>query len=401
MSDARAVVEHVYAALAAGDADRLATLLHPDIEATFTTGLPHHIGGTHRGRDAVLDRGWWALGRAFDVVADTERWLVDPPTVVVTGTYRGKARRTGRLLETGFCHTWTVDDHVVTGLVQLTDAAAWSAALTDTSLISPAPTDAVQFRHDPASGIATIELADPDRHNRIDVAMGAGIAWAIEQADTVSPRCVLVRAQGADFTVGGDLDHFLMNLDRLDTTLDSMIGPYHAALAELGHLAAPVVCAVQGAAAGGGLGLLWASDVIIAADDLKLTTGFPKIGLSGDGGATWALPRLVGLRKALQLSFASPVLDAAAALDAGLVDRVVPAADLHTQAAVEAERLAAGPTTAYGHLRRLLRQSTATTWAEQLQAERQAMVDCARTADAREGINAFAERRPPTFGGTA
>lgn len=266
--------------------------------------------------------------------------------------------------------------------------------------LAPSPTDAVRFSHDPATGVATIELAAPERHNRIDASVGAGLSWAIEQSASSRARCTLVRAAGSSFTVGGDLEHFLANLDALPDVFDAMIGPFHAALAQLGDAAAPVVCAIQGAAAGGGLGLVWAADVVIAAEDLKLTTGFTRIGLSGDGGSTWALPRLVGLRRALQISFESPVLDAEAALAAGIVDRIVPVGELHAAAIAEAERLAAGPTTALGHIRRLLRASETQSWSEQLQAERRAMVECARTADGREGIVAFSERRSPRFGGT-
>src|SRR6266511_3402527 len=100
-----AVVEAVYAALAAGDREELCRHLSPKLETRFADGLPLGIGGIHHGPDETIDKGWWAIGRAFAVVAHPERWLTDgASTVAVTGTYRGTARSTGRRLETGFAH---------------------------------------------------------------------------------------------------------------------------------------------------------------------------------------------------------------------------------------------------------------------------------------------------------
>jgi 2-(1,2-epoxy-1,2-dihydrophenyl)acetyl-CoA isomerase len=160
-----------------------------------------------------------------------------------------------------------------------------------------------------------------------------------------------------------------------------------------------VLVAAHGAAAGGGLGLLWCADVVIAADDLRIATGFVHLALSGDGGSSWHLPRLVGLRRAQELIMGGRVLDAAEALDWGLVTRVVPAAELVEQALAQARALAAGPTYAIGRMKRLLLESSGHGYAEQLAAERDAIVDCARTGDAREGLAAFAARRPPRFAG--
>jgi 2-(1,2-epoxy-1,2-dihydrophenyl)acetyl-CoA isomerase len=249
-------------------------------------------------------------------------------------------------------------------------------------------------------GVARLRLARPEARNGIDAAMVEALGAAVAACETrPGVRCVLIGADGPSFSVGGDLRHFAGTLERLPEELDTMIGRYHTTLARLAALPVPVVCAVRGAAAGGGLGLLWCADVVIAADDLRLTSGFALLGLSGDGGSTWHLPRLVGMRRALDFTLGGLVLSAQEALDWGLVSRVVPVDALEAAAEETARRFAAGPTIAYGHIRRLLRTSSTATFEEQLAAERTAIVDCGRAADAREGIAAFVARRTPHFEG--
>lgn len=258
-----------------------------------------------------------------------------------------------------------------------------------------------RVRLDVEDGLARLRLVRSDAHNAIDPAMVVGLDEAISDCATRSGvRALLVTANGPSFTVGGDLDYFAEQLDTLPAGLEEMIGRFHAALQRLWEFDVPVVCSAQGAAAGGGLGLLWCADFVVAADDLKVATGFARIGLSGDGGSTWHLPRLVGLRRARQLIMGGEVLDAAQALEWGLVDRVVPAARLEAEALALARELADGATVALGAQRRLLRDSFGRTLAEQLAAELEAMARTGATTDAREGISAFGQRRAPRFHGS-
>jgi 2-(1,2-epoxy-1,2-dihydrophenyl)acetyl-CoA isomerase len=251
-----------------------------------------------------------------------------------------------------------------------------------------------------SDGVAQLRLARPDRHNAIDPALVAALAGAVERvALDTSLRALLIGADGPSFTVGGDLAHFSAHADDLAVELDAMIGTFHESLTRLADLRMPVVCAAQGAAAGGGLGLLWCADVVLAADDLKIATGFDRLGLSGDGGSSWALPRLVGPRRARQLLLGGRTLDAAEALEWGLVDQVVGVDELAVAAVAEARRLAAGPTAAYAQIKQLLRSSEHASWSEQLAAEHAAIVACGRTHDAREGIESFVQRRAPAFRG--
>jgi 2-(1,2-epoxy-1,2-dihydrophenyl)acetyl-CoA isomerase len=249
-------------------------------------------------------------------------------------------------------------------------------------------------------GVARLRLARPEAHNGIDPGMVDALGAAVAACDgRPDIRCLLIGAEGSSFSVGGDLRHLAGALDRLPEELERMIGDYHVTLARLAALPVPVVCGVRGAVAGGALGLLWCADVVIAAADLRLTSGFAQLGLSGDGGSTWHLPRLVGMRRALDFTLGGLVLSADEALDWGLVSRVVPVEVLEAAAEETARRFAAGPTVAYAHIRRLLRTSWSATFEEQLAAERAAIVDCGRAADAREGIAAFAARRTPHFEG--
>ena len=255
----------------------------------------------------------------------------------------------------------------------------------------------VSFRVD--GDVAEVALSRPEANNAINHEMVHGLAGALDQLEAAAPRAVLLRAEGEHFTVGGDLEHLAEVVDRLADDLGEIVPQYHDVLSRLAGLDVPVLCAAQGVAAGGGLGLLWCADLVIAATNLRLATGFAGLGLSGDGGSSWVLPRLVGLHRARQLALFGQRVDAEQALAWGLVDELVDPDRLRAQAEQRVAELAAGPTLAYGHIKRLLRASGQASFAEQLDAERAAMVATAATADAREGILSFAERRRPRFRG--
>jgi 2-(1,2-epoxy-1,2-dihydrophenyl)acetyl-CoA isomerase len=251
-----------------------------------------------------------------------------------------------------------------------------------------------------AAGVARLTLARPDTGNALDMDMAESLERAVGTLEhTDGLRALLIRAEGRSFTVGGDLRYLADRLDRLPEHVDALLDSYHAMLPRLAALPVPVVAAVQGAAVGGGLGLVWAADVVLAADDLRIVTAFDKLGLSGDGGSSWHLPRMLGLRRAQQLLLGGRAVEAAEALDWGLVSRVVPRARLNEEAEAEIARWAAAPTYAYGRAKRLLLESFDAGYADHLQAERAAMADCAARADVVEGVTAFLDRRRPTFTG--
>jgi 2-(1,2-epoxy-1,2-dihydrophenyl)acetyl-CoA isomerase len=246
-------------------------------------------------------------------------------------------------------------------------------------------------------GIARVQLIWVEGRNAIDPLMVEQLAAAIEGCRDASVRSVLISADGPAFTVGGDLRHFAAHTEDLGGALAAIVPAFHEALLALAALECPVVAVVHGAIAGGGLGLAWCSDVVLAADGTRFATGFSHLGLSGDGGSSWWLLRLVGLRRAQQLLIGGRVLDADEALDWGLVTEVVAPGELATRAEAVAADLAAGPTFAFARMRRLLLGAGARTLEEHLAAEAEAMLACGDTPDAVEGVTAFIERRPPDF----
>ncbi len=249
-------------------------------------------------------------------------------------------------------------------------------------------------------GVVRLRLNRPEVLNAIDEASGTALrdaCRALEGDDGV--RAVVIAGEGRGFMAGGDLGRFRAEPDRAPAVAAAIIDPLHEALLILESLRAPVIAAVHGPVAGAGMSLAMAADLCIAADDAKFTLAYARIGTVPDGSGTYHLPRLVGLRKAMELALLAETVDAAEALRLGLVNRVVPAADLAGEALALARRLAAGPTAAYGRIRRLLRQSWTATLAGQLEAERADFCASAGTADFREGIAAFFEKRKADFHG--
>jgi 2-(1,2-epoxy-1,2-dihydrophenyl)acetyl-CoA isomerase len=250
--------------------------------------------------------------------------------------------------------------------------------------------------------IAALTLNRPESLNALDFAMmDALIERTREIAADPTLRVVVVRGAGRHFMAGGDLRAFATRLDATPETrradFQAMIERLHAAIEHLHRMPAIVVAQARGAVAGFGLSLLCACDLAIAADDAYFATAYRHIATTPDGGGTWALPRIVGLRKAMEMLLLSERIDAQEALRIGLVNRVVPAADLEDAVTALAHALAAGPRVALANAKRLARESLGRTLSEQLRAEAASFADCASTADFAEGVRAFLEKRPARF----
>lgn len=246
--------------------------------------------------------------------------------------------------------------------------------------------------------VAIVTLNRPRVLNAIDAELARGLGEAIARiARDGTVRAVLLRGEGRAFCAGGDVARFLEG----DPTaaIEAIIDPLHAALRALDVLKLPTVAAVHGPVAGAGFSLAMACDLCIAAQNAVFTMAYSRIGASPDGSSTYRLPRLVGERKALELALLAEPVDAAGALALGLVNRVVPDADLATEALSLARRLAEGPTAAYARIKHLVGHSLANDLSTQLDLEREAFLAGTRTADFREGAGAFLAKRPARFEG--
>src|ERR1700730_2036838 len=381
-----------YAALAAGDRARLDALLHPEFTGRTADGMPFGIGGDHDSPSAMRRNAWGTIARHFEARADPERFLdVTDGRLLVTGRYRGRGKQSGAPLDAAFAHLITIEDERIEALEQYTDTARWHDAA------GPLRTVLLDF----AEGVATLRLNRPDKGNAIDTAMAADLAEAATQiAERSDVRAVLIAGNGPNFTVGGDLGLFAGTArEQLPNRLRRMIDSYHLAIERLTSIDAPVIAAVRGGAGGGGLGLLYAADIVVAADDARFALGYGALGLTADGGNTWFLPRMVGMRRARTLFLLNRRLTAQEALEFGLVSRLVPSDAVESEAAALAATLAAGPTRAFGAVRRMLRQSFETGLSDQLDAEKEALIAASRSDDAKEGIATLVGKRRPQFCG--
>lgn len=249
--------------------------------------------------------------------------------------------------------------------------------------------------------LARITLARPEAGNALNPPLVKDLLSAATQcANDQGIRAVLLTGEGRSFCVGGDIAEFERAGAHRPAMLASLAEDLHAAEALLLGMRAPVVVAVQGAAAGAGLSLAMMADIVVAAASAHFTVAYTAIGLSADGGSTHILPRLIGMRRTQELMLTNRRLSAAEALDWGLVTAVVPDDELVHRAEAEAQRLVAGPTGAYGVIKTLLAQTYRTDFISQTHDERREIARLAGLHDAGEGIAAFRAKRPPVFNGT-
>lgn len=252
--------------------------------------------------------------------------------------------------------------------------------------------------------IATVTLNRPEAYNSLNGAMIEGLnkfLSQVERDDAV--KVVILNSNGPAFMAGGDIKMFAqsmsMSQDEKRGTFERTVQQVHPIVTSLRRMPKPVVAQVHGAVAGFGMSLLMSCDLALASDDSYYTLAYCHIGTSPDGGSTFGLPRLVGAKKAMEIALLGDRFDAATAEKLGLVNRVVPAADLAGATLKLAQRLAAGPALAYAGTKRLLQQSLNSSLETQLQNEAESFALCASSADFQEGVTAFIEKRKPVFTG--
>ena len=248
--------------------------------------------------------------------------------------------------------------------------------------------------------VLRLTLNRPAVGNAIDLELARTLLQAViaaDEDDTV--RCVLITGSGRLFCAGGDVTTFQNAGAELPAVLKEITAYLHAAIARLTTLAKPVVVAVNGAAAGAGVGLALVGDIVLGAASAQFALAYTGIGLSPDGATTWLLPRLVGLRKAQELCLTNKRVRSDEAERMGLLTRVVADDALEAESIEVARQLAAAATIALGATRRLLRESLSNGIEVQMDLESRSIAALARTADGKEGIAAFIDKRSPEFNG--
>jgi 2-(1,2-epoxy-1,2-dihydrophenyl)acetyl-CoA isomerase len=251
-----------------------------------------------------------------------------------------------------------------------------------------------------ADSVATITLNRPAAYNALTLSLARELFQAVLEVDEDSAvRCVVLTGAGRAFCGGGDVRDFSESLPRIGVLIKELTTFIHGAVSRLARSPKPVLVAVNGVAAGGGLSLALSGDLVLAAESARFTMAYSKIGAPPDGSSSYFLPRLIGLRRSLELYLTNRVLSAREALEWGLITRVLPDAELRGAAAALARELAAGPTRAIGAAKRLFEQSTHESLETQMELEAQAIAAAGRTEDFREGVTAFTAKKTPVFRG--
>lgn len=253
----------------------------------------------------------------------------------------------------------------------------------------------------PEPGILWLTMQRPEVLNALNDDLKLELTRAIHlAADDPQVRVVVLTGAGRGFSAGQDLTDARALLEGGEPDLaQNLRSCYHPLVLAMHELEKPIVGMVNGVAAGAGLSLALACDLRLAATDTKLAVGFAGIGLMPDAGASFMLPRLVGLGRAFELAAMGEAIGAEEALRLGLVNRVVPAEALAGTTLEVARRLAAAPTRALGLTKRAFRAAFEHDLATQLELEAALQRKAGRTADFREGLMAFAQKRPPAFKG--
>jgi 2-(1,2-epoxy-1,2-dihydrophenyl)acetyl-CoA isomerase len=250
-------------------------------------------------------------------------------------------------------------------------------------------------------GLAHLRLNRPEASNGLDLGLLQALHEALARCNGEPHlRALLLTGEGPNFCAGGDVKTFASKGEQLPDYLRDATALLQKAASALIRLPAPVVAAVHGfAVGGGGLGLVCASDLVIAGESAKFLLGATRVGMAPDAGGSVTLTHLVGLRKAMEIALTNPTLTAAEALEIGLITRVVPDDTLLDEALALGRELAAGPTAALAATKRLIWDGVGAPVEARLREEARTVSELSGTPDAREGLAAVIEKRAPVFTG--
>ncbi len=246
--------------------------------------------------------------------------------------------------------------------------------------------------------IAWLTLNRPHAGNSIDLPMARALVDASIRCQTdAAIRCVVLTGAGRLFCAGGDVQLFYGAGDKASALIGELAETLHTALARFARMAKPFLVLVNGPAAGAGLSLAISGDIVLAARSAHFTAAYGTLGLTPDGGMSWILPRLVGLRKAQDIILTNRRIKAEEAAAIGMVTRLVDDAQLLEEGKASAALLAAAPVAASGAARALLLESFSSGFETQLKREVRAIGEAAGTSECREGLAAYFAKRSPDF----
>ena len=251
--------------------------------------------------------------------------------------------------------------------------------------------------------VAIISLNRPDAANAISIDLAAALRTVAQGlAQDAKARCVIVRAEGKMFSGGGDIGAMIANKAAVDKAgyqafFETLVQGLHEAIRALRSIDAPLIAAVNGTAAGGGMSLALACDLVLVSPRAKFVPAYPGIGLSTDGGMSWSLPRIVGPKKALQLLIDNRPIAAEEAERLGIASAILPEEDFDAAVLERALGIAQLPRKALCAIRTLIADSNRHSLTQQLDLELAAIGPLAVSNDAMEGLDAFSGRRPATF----
>jgi 2-(1,2-epoxy-1,2-dihydrophenyl)acetyl-CoA isomerase len=254
------------------------------------------------------------------------------------------------------------------------------------------------------NNIATFTFNRPDARNALSLEMRALLREKLHEVE-LDPevRCVVMRGAGGHFMAGGDVKsmHGFMDRspDEIRAAFVNRIHDLHPIMFAMRRMPKPIIASVSGAAAGAGVSMALAADLVIAEESAFFTLAYCHIGTSPDGSASFHLPRAVGIKKAMEIALLGERFDAATAKDIGMINFVATDGTLAEETDKLARRLTAGPTRAYGNTKRLFYRSLENEFESQLQMEAEMFADCAAGPDFREGVMAFVEKRKAQFSG--
>ncbi len=255
------------------------------------------------------------------------------------------------------------------------------------------------------NGVATMTMNRPEARNALSNAMRADLSDALHDVEQdPAVRCIVLTGAGEHFMAGGDVKNMVESLkgktpEEIRKFYLLRIHDLHLIMFAMRRMPKPVIASCRGAAAGAGVSIALACDLIIASEDAFFTLAYCRIGTSPDGSSSFHLPRAVGIKKAMEIALLGDRFDAQTAKDIGMINYVVKTEDLAAETDKLARRLANGPTHVYGNTKALFYRSLESEFEAQLQAEAEYFADCASRADFREGVTAFGEKRAAVFSG--